>query len=85
MIPTELVRAAISAGCGTVADIARHSGLSRGTVELVMDHMGHTGELVRESLSSCPTSGCGSCSHNSGCSGSTGARGPVLLKLTRGG
>ncbi|WP_407921615.1 hypothetical protein [Corynebacterium epidermidicanis] len=54
-------------------------------MELVMEHLERSGELVRESLSSCPSSGCGSCTANTGCSGAANpqGRGPVLLQLRK--
>ncbi|MEJ5929209.1 FeoC-like transcriptional regulator [Corynebacterium sp. H128] len=83
MTPTELVRNAILAGCASREEISRRSGLGAGTVELVMENLERSGGLVRETLSSCSASGCGSCGQSTGCSGAAGVRGPVLLKLVK--
>ncbi|WP_411703015.1 MarR family transcriptional regulator [Corynebacterium sp. LaCa142] len=83
MSPTDKVKEAIRSGYSTPADIARATGLGQGTVEVILAHLEHSAQLVRESLSSCPTGGCGSCSQSAGCSGAeAGRRGPVLLKLS---
>lgn len=83
MSPTGKVKEAIRGGHSTPADIACATGLGQGTVEVILAHLEHSAQLVRESLSSCPTGGCGSCSHSDGCSGAEGGRRePVLLKLS---
>ncbi|MBK4149633.1 MarR family transcriptional regulator [Corynebacterium macginleyi] len=83
MSTTDKVKDAIRGGYSIPADIARATGLGQGTVEVILDHLEHSAQLVRESLSSCPTRGCGSCSHGDGCSGvEAGRREPVLLKLS---
>ncbi|QGU02640.1 hypothetical protein CKALI_08920 [Corynebacterium kalinowskii] len=83
MTPTEKVREAILSGVTTVERIASKTGLRQGTVQLILEDLELSGGLVRESLSSCPSSGCGSCGQSTGCSGAQGSRGPVLLKLTQ--
>nr|WP_083984359.1 FeoC-like transcriptional regulator [Corynebacterium epidermidicanis] len=85
MTPSEQIKSAIRSGCTSRPEIARKTGLSPSTVELVMEHLERSGELVRESLSSCPSSGCGSCTANTGCSGAANpqGRGPVLLQLRK--
>lgn len=83
MTPTEQVSGAILTGMTSVGDIARHTGLAQGTVELILEHLERSGALQRETLSSCPSSGCGACGQATGCSGASGSRGPVLLKLTK--
>lgn len=84
MSPTEQVKHAIKQGKSNPADIAKATGLGQGTVEIILAHLERTAELVRESLTSCPTGGCGSCAQAGGCSGAAaGHRGPVLLQLRR--
>ena len=84
MSPTEQVKEAIKQGKSNPADIAKATGLGQGTVEIILAHLERTAELVRESLNSCPTGGCGSCAQVGGCSGAAaGQRGPVLLQLRR--
>ena len=84
MSPTEQVKEAITQGKTNPADIAKATGLGQGTVEIILAHLERTAELVRESLNSCPTGGCGSCAQAGGCSGAAAAhRGPVLLQLRR--
>lgn len=84
MSPTEQVKEAIKQGKSNLADIAKATGLGQGTVEIILAHLERTAELVRESLTSCPTGGCGSCAQAGGCSGAAaGHRGPVLLQLRR--
>lgn len=83
--PSEQVRAAIVGGFSRPDDIAKRTGLGVGTVQLILDHLERSGDLVRDSLASCPSSGCGSCRQATGCSGAGGMKGPrgaVLLKLT---
>lgn len=84
MSPTEQVKEAITQGKSNPAGIAKATGLGQGTVEIILAHLERTAELVRESLNSCPTGGCGSCAQAGGCSGAAaGHRGPVLLQLRR--
>ena len=84
MSPTEQVKEAIKQGKSNPADIAKATGSGQGTVEIILAHLERTAELVRESLTSCPTGGCGSCAQAGGCSGAAAAhRGPVLLQLRR--
>lgn len=84
MSPTQQVKEAIKQGKSNLADIAKATGLGQGTVEIILAHLERTAELVRESLNSCPTGGCGSCAQAGGCSGAAaGHRGPVLLQLRR--
>ena len=84
MSPTEQVKEAIKQGKSNLADIAKATGLGQGTVEIILAHLERTAELVRESLNSCPTGGCGSCAQAGGCSAAaTEHRGPVLLQLRR--
>ena len=84
MSPTEQVKEAIKQGKSNSADIAKATGLGQGTVEIILAHLERTAELVRESLNSCPTGGCGSCAQAGGCSAAaTEHRGPVLLQLRR--
>ena len=83
MSPTEQVKEAIKQGKSNPAEIAKATGLGQGTIEVILAHLERSAELVRESLTSCPTGGCGSCSHSDGCSGAEGGRRePVLLKLS---
>ena len=84
MSPTEQVKEAIKQGKSNPADIAKATGLGQGTVEIILAHLERSAELVRESLTMCPTGGCGSCAQAGGCSGAAAAhRGPVLLQLRR--
>lgn len=84
MSPTQQVKEAIKQGKSNLADIAKATGLGQGTVEIILAHLERTAELVRESLNSCPTGGCGSCAQAGGCSAAaTEHRGPVLLQLRR--
>lgn len=84
MSPTEKVKEAIKQGKSNPAEIAKATGLGQGTVEIILAHLERTAELVRESLTSCPTGGCGSCAQAGGCSGAaTEHRGPVVLQLRR--
>ena len=84
MSPTQQVKEAIKQGKSNLADIAKATGLGQGTVEIILAHLERTAELVRESLTSCPTGGCGSCAQAGGCSAAaTEHRGPVLLQLRR--
>lgn len=83
MTPIEQVRSAILGGTTSAKNIARETGLGEGTVQLILEHLERSGALVRETLSSCPSSGCGSCGQSTGCSGASSSRGPVLLKLTK--
>ena len=85
--PVAAVRDAIAGGTTSRVGIAQATGLEPGTVDLIMDHLLATGELVKEMLSSCAASGgggCGGCEAASSCAAPpTAGRGPVLLKLTR--
>jgi len=84
MSPTQQVKEAIKQGKSNLADIAKATGLGQGTVEIILAHLERTAELVRESLNSCPTGGCGSCAQAGGCSGAAAEhRGPVVLQLRR--
>ena len=84
MSPTEKVKEAIRRGNTNPAEIAKTTGLAQGTVEVILAHLERSAELVRESLDSCPTGGCGSCAQAGGCSGAAAKRrGPVLLQLRR--
>ena len=84
MSPTEKVKEAIKQGKSHPVEIAKATGLGQGTVEIILAHLERTAELVRESLTSCPTGGCGSCAQAGGCSAAaTEHRGPVLLQLRR--
>ena len=82
MSPTEQVKQAITSGHSRPGDIAMATGLSQGTVDVILAHLERSRQLVRESLSSCPTGGCGGCPQAGGCSGAAATgRGPVLLQL----
>lgn len=84
MSPTEKVKEAIKQGKSNPAEIAKATGLGQGTIEVILAHLERSAELVRESLTSCPTGGCGSCAQAGGCSGAAAKRrGPVLLQLRR--
>ncbi|MDK8668950.1 MarR family transcriptional regulator [Corynebacterium marquesiae] len=84
MSPTEKVKEAIKQGKSNPVEIAKATGLGQGTVEVILAHLERSAELVRESLTSCPTGGCGSCAQAGGCSGAVSERrGPVLLQLRR--
>ncbi|WP_408919109.1 MarR family transcriptional regulator [Corynebacterium tuberculostearicum] len=84
MSPTEKVKEAIRRGKSNPADIAQAAGLGQGTVEVILAYLERSEELVRESLTACPTGGCGSCAQAAGCSGAFAERrGPVLLQLRR--
>ena len=84
MSPTEQVKEAIKQGKSNPADIAKATGLGQGTVEIILAHLERTAELVRESLTSCPTGGCGRCAEGGGCfAAATPQPGPVLLQLRR--
>lgn len=88
--PLAAVRQAIADGEVSRTDIAARTGLTRATVDAVIEHLERTGALRRERMaSSCPSSGCGGCAHatadGSACSSSrngAGTRGPVALVLT---
>ena len=84
MSPTEKVKEAIKQGKSNPVEIAKATGLGQGTVEIILAHLERSAELVRESLTACPTGGCGSCAQAGGCSGAAAKRrGPVLLHLRR--
>ena len=84
MSPTEKVKEAIKQGKSHPVEIAKATGLGQSTVEIILAHLERSAELVRESLTSCPTGGCGSCAQAGGCSGAAAKRhGPVLLQLRR--
>ena len=84
MSPTEKVKEAIRRGNTNPAEIAKTTGLAQGTVAVILAHLERSKELVRESLTACPTGGCGSCAQAGGCSGAAAKRrGPVLLQLRR--
>ena len=84
MSPMDKVKEAIRRGKSNPAEIAKATGLGQGTVEVILAHLERSAELVRESLTSCPTGGCGGCAQASGCSGAAAKRrGPVLLQLRR--
>ena len=84
MSPTEKVKEAIRRGNTNPAEIAKTTGLGQGTVAVILAHLERSKELVRESLTSCPSGGCGSCAQAGGCSGAVAERrGPVLLQLRR--
>lgn len=82
MTPQAKVSEAITHGLTRPAEIAHATGLGVGTVEVILAHLEQTAQLVREPISACPTGGCGSCPQSGACSGASGRRGPVLLKLT---
>ena len=84
MSPTEKVKEAITQGNSNPADIAQATGLGQGTVAVILAYLERSEELVRESLTSCPSGGCGNCAQAGGCSGAVAERrGPVLLQLRR--
>lgn len=84
MSPTEKVKEAIAQGKSNPADIAQAAGLGQGTVEVILAYLERSEELVCESLTACPSGGCGSCAQAGGCSGAAAKhRGPVLLQLQR--
>ena len=70
---------AIRAGATGRADIVRRTGLTRATVDAVIERLEAMGQLRREGLNStCAAGGCGSCSSNDACSIQ---QGPVALVL----
>ncbi|RRD45620.1 hypothetical protein EII42_10855 [Tessaracoccus sp. OH4464_COT-324] len=75
-------------GAGTRMEIAARTGLSGDVVDAALEHLQRMGRIVSEQLSSgCPDEGCGTCPSgksdgSAGC-GSSGARGPVLLRLSQ--
>ena len=84
MSPTEKVKEAIRRGNTNPAEIAKTTGLGQGTVAVILAHLERSKELVCESLTACPSGGCGSCAQAGGCSGAAAKRrGPVLLQLRR--
>ena len=80
MSPTEQVKEAIKQGKSNPADIAKATGLGQGTVEIILAHLERTAELVRESLTSCPTGGCGSCAQAGGCRAPRSGAAPAAEK-----
>lgn len=81
--PIEAVRSTIAAGITTRAGVAKATGLEIGTVNLVMSHLLATGELSAETLSTCPTTACGSCAASALCGAPRKTGAPVLLTLRR--
>lgn len=86
--PIAQVKDAISSGTTTRAGIAHVTGLEIGTVNLVISHLLSTGELSAETLNTCPSTGCGSCTAAAHCGAAHNkpgrqTRGPVLLSLRR--
>ncbi|MEJ6019537.1 FeoC-like transcriptional regulator [Corynebacterium sp. H113] len=86
--PLADVKAAMARGVLSRAAIAQETGLSRVTVDAVLEHLERTGQVQRERLAaSCPSSGCSSCSHATssgdacGPAAPGGERGPVVLTL----
>lgn len=81
MGPMSAVMNEIRAGATGRADIAQRTGLTRSTVDAVIERLEAMGQLRREGLnSSCAAGGCGSCSSNGACSIQ---QGPVALVLGR--
>ncbi|WP_288832989.1 FeoC-like transcriptional regulator [uncultured Corynebacterium sp.] len=81
MGPMSAVMNEIRAGATGRADIAQRTGLTRSTVDAVIERLEAMGKLRREGLnSSCAAGGCGSCSSNGACSIQ---QGPVALVLGR--
>lgn len=89
MRPLSAVLAAFTAGAGTLAEVARGTGLDRDVVEAAVEHLVRTGRLEAGTISAgCPAGGCGSCASGDGdrpgcgSSGPSAARsGPVLVTL----
>jgi hypothetical protein len=87
--PLRVVLDSFESGTGTVAGIARDTGLSVDLVQAVLDQMIRMGKLRATPLShGCPTgaSNCGPCSlasdEGSACASGPGSdRGPVLIEL----
>ncbi|MCL2735892.1 MAG: hypothetical protein FWD75_04570 [Propionibacteriaceae bacterium] len=66
--PLALVRDAIAQGARTVPDIASHTGLDRGLVSAVVDHLFRTDDVRATRLTqACPAQGCGGCSLRGAC------------------
>ncbi|AGE36723.1 hypothetical protein [Corynebacterium urealyticum] len=82
MTPQAKVAEAITRGVTRPVDIALETGLGQGTVEVIMTHMERSAQLVREPIGGCPSTGCDRCPQSRVCSGASGSRGPVLLKLS---
>ncbi len=77
-------------GAHSLDDISRRTGLSRDTVDGVVDQLVRMGRLEAKELAmGCPSGGCGSCAsgHDDGSAGcgsagpSSGRTGPVLVTL----
>ncbi|MDO5031218.1 FeoC-like transcriptional regulator [Corynebacterium sp.] len=81
--PIDAVRAAMAEGAGSRAGIARRTGLEPGTVDLILAHLEAVGDLSVETMSACPSGGCGSCAAASACGSAGHSRGPVMLSLRR--
>lgn len=87
--PTRAVLAHIEAGAGSVAEIARRTGLDIGVVGLAVERLVASGHLSAQRLQTgCPDNGCSACPSGTGgrpgCGiGASGAGGgPVILSLT---
>jgi hypothetical protein len=87
--PTRAVLATIEAGAGSVAEIARRTGLDTGVVGLAIERLVTSGHLSAQRLqAACPTGGCHACpsglAGRPGCSAAASSRhdGPVLVSLT---
>ncbi len=89
--PLSDVLDAFAAGAHSLDDVARRTGLSRDTVDGVVDQLVRMGRLEAKELAmGCPSGGCGSCAsgHGDGTAGcgsegpSTARTGPVLVTLS---
>lgn len=86
--PLSQVLGALTDGVGSLAEVARRTGLRPEVVQASVDHLVRMGRLEADELSAgCPTGGCGTCpvaSADGGrCGSRAAARGPVLLTLGR--
>ncbi len=91
--PLSRVVAALEAGAHSRAALADATGLDPEVVDTALDHLVRLGHVAMEPLGSgCPTSGCGACPSGTaggeagcGASGPATSRGPVAVRLQRGG
>ncbi|MEJ2578107.1 MAG: hypothetical protein P8Z68_03310 [Kineosporiaceae bacterium] len=94
--PLRAVLAAVDDGAGTLAELARRTGLDRTVVDAAVHHLQRSGHLDATVLAAgCPTGGCGGCAAAArtpdgasapGCGAPAPADariGPVLVAFTR--
>lgn len=87
--PTRAVLAHIEAGAGSVAEIARRTGLDIGVVGLAVERLVSSGHLSAQKLQTgCPDGGCSACPSGTaagtrcGMGASSAGGGPVMLSLS---